>query len=53
MKYKPFPTVCLKSEFEVTSAIADILSNLPNITIKHISSKSNKEENIDKTIYIP
>jgi hypothetical protein len=39
-KYKPFPTACLKSEFEIISAIVDIISKLPNINIKHVSSKN-------------
>jgi hypothetical protein len=50
IQYKPFPTVCLKSEFEVIAAIVDILPKLPNVNLKHIQSKSNNNKNMDDKI---
>jgi hypothetical protein len=49
-KFKPFPTACLKSEFEIISAIVDLLRDLPNTNIKHTSSKTHDDNNIDDNI---
>jgi hypothetical protein len=38
-QYRPYPAACLQSEFEIVSAIADIIKQMPNINIKHITYK--------------
>jgi hypothetical protein len=49
-KFKPFPNVCLKSEFEIISALVDIISTLPNIHIKHVPSKNQPDIHDDAKV---
>jgi hypothetical protein len=50
LKYRPFPTACLKSKHEVISAIANIIDSLPNVHIKHVSSKNQINRNTEEQI---
>jgi hypothetical protein len=50
LQYNPFPTACSKSEHEVISANAHIIKSLPNIIIKHISSKRQTGTNTEEQI---